>query len=204
MSKDHFLVKAKQYESSYKRIQNVTNIANTIKNSIQFSEDMELLDFGSGTGLLLERIAPLVQGITAIDISESMLAQLIAKKDALACQLYTLKLDLECNDINQQFDGIISSMTMHHIKDVPGMLKKFFAMLRPEGFIAIADIDTEDGSFHDEDTGVHHHGFNRDWIMQQAKIAGFERLKIETASEVNKPQGDYSVFLLTGCRTLVA
>ena len=200
MSKDHFSIKAKQYDDSPKRVQNVTNIANTIKHAIDFSSDMRVMDFGSGTGLLLERIAPMVKEITAIDISESMMKRLIAKQDTLACKLHTLKLDLESNDIDQKFDGVISSMTMHHIKDVAAMFIKFFALLSPGGFIAIADIDTEDGSFHDEDTGVHHHGFDRDWIMQQAEIAGFENLKIETASEMSKPQGDYSVFLLTGFR----
>lgn len=200
MSKDHFSIKAKQYEKSPKRVQNVANIAKTIKRRIDFSSDMQVMDFGAGTGLLLERIAPLVKEITAIDISESMMQQLIAKEDTLACKLHTLKLDLEINDIDQKFDGIISSMTMHHIKDVPAMFIKFFALLSSGGFIAIADIDTEDGSFHDENTGVHHHGFDRDWIMQQAEIAGFKNLKIETASEMSKPQGNYSVFLLTGFR----
>jgi 2-polyprenyl-3-methyl-5-hydroxy-6-metoxy-1,4-benzoquinol methylase len=200
MSKDHFSIKAKQYEKSPKRVQNVANIAKTIKRRIDFSSDMQVMDFGAGTGLLLERIAPLVKEITAIDISESMMQQLIAKEDTLACELHILKLDLEINDIDQKFDGIISSMTMHHIKDVPAMFIKFFALLSSGGFIAIADIDTEDGSFHDENTGVHHHGFDRDWIMQQAEIAGFKNLKIETASEMSKPQGNYSVFLLTGFR----
>jgi 2-polyprenyl-3-methyl-5-hydroxy-6-metoxy-1,4-benzoquinol methylase len=200
VSNDHFSAKAKQYEGNVARVQNVSNIANSIKTRINFSADMQLLDFGSGTGLLLERIAPLVQGITAIDISESMMTQLVAKKDTLECELQTLTVNLESSDLNQQFDGIISSMTMHHIKDVPAMLKKFFSLLTQTGFIAIADIDTEDGSFHDEDTGVHHHGFDRNWIMQQAEIAGFEQLNIETVSKINKPQGDYSVFLLTRFR----
>jgi 2-polyprenyl-3-methyl-5-hydroxy-6-metoxy-1,4-benzoquinol methylase len=200
VSNDHFSAKAKQYEGNVARVQNVSNIANSIKTRINFSADMHLLDFGAGTGLLLERLAPLVQGITAIDISESMMTQLVAKKDTLECELQTLTVNLESSDLNQQFDGIISSMTMHHIKDVPAMLKKFFSLLTQTGFIAIADIDTEDGSFHDEDTGVHHHGFDRNWIMQQAEIAGFEQLNIETVSKINKPQGDYSVFLLTGFR----
>ncbi len=170
MSKDHFLVKAKEYDSSARRVQNVANIAELIKNRIDLSADMQLMDFGAGTGLLLERIAPFVNKITAIDISESMLTQLIAKQNTIDCKLSTLKLDLESNDINQQFDGIISSMTMHHIKVIPTMLKKFSKLLAPSGFIAIADLDTEDGSFHDEDTGVHHHGFDRDWLIQQAEI----------------------------------
>lgn len=200
MSKDHFLIKAEQYESNSKRVQNVTNIANTLKNRIKFSANMQLMDFGSGTGLLLERIASVVKGITAVDISQSMMAKLVAKQERIECELHTLELDLESNNLSQKFDGIISSMTMHHIKDVPAMFKKFFDLLSPGGFIAIADLDAEDGSFHDQDTGVHHNGFDREWIIQQAQHAGFEQIKIETASEISKPQRDYSVFLLSGYR----
>jgi 2-polyprenyl-3-methyl-5-hydroxy-6-metoxy-1,4-benzoquinol methylase len=151
MPTDHFSIKAKHYENNAKRVNNVANIANTMKNRIDFSAPMQLMDFGSGTGLLLERIAPLVKRITAIDISESMMTQLIAKQNDVDCKLYTLNIDLESTELNRQFDRIISSMTMHHIKDVPAIIKKFFDLLPVGGFIAIADIDidTEDGSFHD-------------------------------------------------------
>jgi hypothetical protein len=64
--------------------------------------------------------------------------------------------------------------------------------------IAIADLDEEDGSFHTEDTGVFHNGFDRNELLNFAKNAGFKNLKIQTASTVIKPTGNYPVFLLTG------
>jgi 2-polyprenyl-3-methyl-5-hydroxy-6-metoxy-1,4-benzoquinol methylase len=197
MSKDYFSNKAKHYEKNSKRVTNVSNIADAIKNKVTFTSDMKLMDFGSGTGLLLERIAPLVQAITAVDISTSMMTQLEAKKETLSCELETRILDLETNSIDQKFDGIISSMTLHHIKNVPSILKKLFDLLNPGGFIAIADLDSEDGSFHDENTGVHHNGFERTWLAQEAQAAGFEKIVIDTASELSKPQGNYTIFLLS-------
>lgn len=64
--------------------------------------------------------------------------------------------------------------------------------------IAIADLDSEDGSFHTENTGVFHSGFDRSAFLSSAKSAGFKDLEIVDASIAHKPHGDYSVFLLTG------
>ena len=89
-------------------------------------------------------------------------------------------------------------MAFHHIQDINTMFAKFYLMLNHKGFIAIADIDEEDGSFHKEDTGVHHLGFDRDVIANAAKQAGFKEVEVKDASMVYKPQGEYPVFLLTG------
>ncbi len=155
------------------------------------------MDFGSGTGLLLEKIAPFVEKITAVDISSSMNAQLRDKRDQLPCELDIQEIDLTKKTIDEKFDGIISSMTMHHIEDTETMLVKLYDMLNDNGYIAIADLDKEDGGFHSEDTGVFHFGFDRQEIVSAAKNAGFKKIKIKTASTIEKPQGMYTVFLLT-------
>ncbi|MFT5924820.1 MAG: 2-polyprenyl-3-methyl-5-hydroxy-6-metoxy-1,4-benzoquinol methylase [Paraglaciecola sp.] len=56
--------------------------------------------------------------ITAIDISQSMNEQLNKKRGSLSCEIDILQIDLESSDIKDKFDGIISSMRMHHVKDV--------------------------------------------------------------------------------------
>jgi hypothetical protein len=89
-------------------------------------------------------------------------------------------------------------MTIHHIKDAQAIFNKFYALLNDNTTIAIADLDKEDGSFHTEDTGVFHCGFDRNEFMKIAVNAGFKDLKIQTASNINKETGNYSVFLLTG------
>jgi len=106
-------------------------------------------------------------------------------------------LDLSTHSLHRTFDGIVSSMTMHHIEDVAAMFSRFNSLLEGGGFIAIADLDSEPGSFHSEDTGVFHHGFDRDTIVALARGAGFVDVEIHSASTVQKPQGNFSIFLLT-------
>jgi cyclopropane fatty-acyl-phospholipid synthase-like methyltransferase len=200
MSIDRFAHKASSYEQNRSRVDNVENIASSILNAIKFDTSMHVMDFGSGTGLLLERVAPCVGKITAVDVSSSMNAQLYAKQNELGCPIEILETDLEIFDFNDVFDGIISSMTMHHIKNIEAMFGKFYSMVKDGGFIAISDLDLEDGSFHTEDTGVYHFGFDRAEFAKFAAEAGFQMVQVSSASVVHKPQGDFPVFLLTAMR----
>jgi len=200
MTKDYFAEKASTYEKTQSRVDNVQSIADTIRGEILLDKTMHLMDFGSGTGLLLERIAPYVGKITAVDVSESMNAELRAKLGKLACDVEILAVDLEKADIDRRFDGIISSMTMHHIENVQAMLEKFRRMLGEGGFIAIADLEKEDGTFHTEDTGIHHFGFDRAEIETWASNAGFQSVRTTSASTIRKDDRDYPVFLLTAVR----
>ncbi len=196
--KDYFSEKAEDYDGQNSTTQNVGNIGQLILKEISFSNKMHIMDFGSGTGLLLSQIAPFVNEITAVDISASMIGVLKSKMDTIDCKLQILDLDLTKKTLDTKFDAIISSMTIHHIEYVQEIFNKFYSLLNENGTIAIADLDKEDGSFHSEDTGFFHNGFNRNEILQIAKNAGFKDLKVQTVSIINKPTGKYPVFLLTG------
>lgn len=197
--KDYFAEKSKVYEQEPARVDNVTNIADAILNKLSYDKTTtHLMDFGSGTGLLTTKIAPHVKKITTIDVSPSMNEQLRAKQDTLACELAMLELDLVTHEIDETFDGIISSMTIHHVEDVQALFHKFHRMLNSGGTIALADLDKEDGTFHSEDTGVFHFGFDQEEFAALAQKAGFEDVTIEIVSIAKKPYGEYPIFLLTG------
>lgn len=198
MNKDYFEQKAESYDKDANRVGNVDNIANSILKSVPFNKNMHIMDFGSGTGLLLERVAPFVKRITAVDVSEAMCKQLSEKIKKLDCEVEILQLDLTKTKLDMKFDGIISSMTMHHIEDTQAMFNDFYTMLNANGVIAIADLDTEDGSFHTDDTGVFHFGFDRKSFQDKAITAGFKNVNIITASINVQSNGKYPVFLLTG------
>jgi len=197
MNKDFFQHKANSYESDKDRVDNVSNIANMVTKEIRLDKHMQVMDFGSGTGLLLEKIAPYVKKIVAVDMSASMNKKLNDKRDLLACELEILEIDLSKTTLDKKFDSIISSMTLHHVKDIRSILTDFYNMLNHNGTIALADLDTEDGSFHTEDTGVYHLGFDRDALIKTAKDVGFKNVKIQNASIAHKPQGADPIFLLT-------
>jgi len=200
MNNDYFKHKAEGYEKNKSRVDNVNNIASAVIRNVTFDKSMHIMDFGSGTGLLLQKIAPLVKKITAVDISPSMNQQLRDKKDKIDCELDILEIDLTKVVLDQKYDGIISSMTMHHVENIDAMFEKMYSMLDERGFIAIADLEKEDGSFHTEDTGVFHFGFLRGAISDAAAKAGFKNIELTLASTIRKPQGNYPVFLLVATK----
>ena len=197
--KDYFHEKSKVYETEPARVDNVTNIADAILEKLIYDKtSTHLMDFGSGTGLLTAKIAPYVKKITTIDISPSMNEQLRSKKDSFPCELAMLELDLSSTELDETFDDIISSMTIHHVEDTLALFQKFHRLLNSGGTIALADLDKEDGTFHTEDMGVFHFGFDQEEFATLAKKAGFEDVTIEIVSVAKKPYGDYPIFLLTG------
>lgn len=205
MNQDLFAHKAPEYEANGQRVATVQGIGRSLLSAIDLHGDMHLMDFGSGTGLLLEQLAPRVGKVTAVDVSAAMNQELEAKRHRLPCQLEILPLDLTAQPLHTcldgaRFDGIVSSMTLHHVADISALLARFYTLLPPGGFIALADLDAEDGRFHPDMSGVYHAGFAREQIRALAEQAGFGQVEICTASVAQKPWGDYPIFLLTARR----
>ncbi len=197
---DHFAHKSKSWDMSSRRVKNAQSISNSILNNINLNEKMVLMDFGAGTGLLSYFVAPKVDTIVAVDNSPSMLEQFREKSSEFDCKTEIIQKDLSRETIEREFDGIISSMTAHHLEDIPALFSKFYTMTKRGGFIAIADLDSEDGTFHSDDTGVHHHGFDRDILRDTVEGAGFGNIKFDTVSTINKPHRDFTVFLMTAVK----
>jgi cyclopropane fatty-acyl-phospholipid synthase-like methyltransferase len=194
--KDLFAHKSKSWDMSSRRVKNAQSIAGLIVKNIDLNKEMELMDFGAGTGLLSYFIAPFVKKIIAVDNSPSMLKEFQNKCDEFQCETEVVEKDLSVSTLDRTFDGILSSMTIHHLEDTLALFRKFYAMLKPGGFIAIADLDTEDGSFHSDNTGVFHHGFDREALQVIAEETGFKEVRFDTASTLSKPHRDFTVFLM--------
>ena len=77
----------------------------------------------------------------------------------------------------------------------------FPAHLKPNGKVALADLDKEDGTFHAEGTeGIYHEGFDRDEMRSILEKNGFRDIKFVTAHTVAGEEKDYPVFLVTATR----
>jgi cyclopropane fatty-acyl-phospholipid synthase-like methyltransferase len=197
---DLFAHKSKSWDMNSTRVKNAQEIADLIVKNIKLDRSMELMDFGAGTGLLSYFVAPYVKKIVAVDNSPSMLLEFQNKCDAFGCETEVLERDLSTQTLERKFDGIISSMTIHHLEDIPALFSKFISMLNQDGFIAIADLDSEDGTFHSDNTGVFHYGFDRQLLAQYAQEAGFRDVTFSLANTINKPDGAFTVFLMTAVK----
>ena len=198
MNIDLFEKKSKSWDKKSRRVENAKNIAEFAISKIKLKPTMHLMDLGAGTGLLSFFFAPYVGKITAVDNSASMLEVFQKKTNEFECETNSIMIDYTKQDLDKKFDGIISSMTLHHIKDIKNLFKKLYNSLNNGGFIALADLEKEDGTFHSDNTGVYHFGFDTEEILEVAKEVGFKNISINTASNIKKPHNNFDIFLLIG------
>jgi cyclopropane fatty-acyl-phospholipid synthase-like methyltransferase len=173
-------------------------IAAAIRGAVRLSKTMSALDFGCGTGLISRELFPMLGNILAVDLSAGMIEQLQKRIDEEKIPNITARqLDLFTDLPKETFDLIYSAMAMHHIEDTGRLLDRLTDCLKPGGWIALADLDTEDGSFHQETGGFLHHGFDRAELCRELKKRGFTEIEARTAHVIHKQTGDYPIFLLT-------
>ncbi len=201
----HFDSKARQWDDNPVFRERGLKIAQAIRQAVPLNRTMNALDYGCGTGLLSFPLQDALGAILLADSSAGMLAVVKEKIDAQGvANMATVKLDLLADPLPaQRFDLIVTSMTLHHVPDTDHILRLFHDLLNPGGYLCIADLDREDGSFHGIEVDVHH-GFDRTDLGRHAGQAGFADIRFETVFSIAKehPGGprDYPVFLMTARR----
>jgi len=198
---EHFDQAAATWDLADRRVALAHAVAQAIAARVPLTKEQSVLDFGCGTGLVTLELAPQVGSITGADTSPGMLKTLAEKAEAHGIPMHLLSLDTtEIGDLGEPYDLIVSSMTLHHVADVPALFLQFRQHLHPGGQVALADLDEEDGSFHEATVSIHHRGFLREQIQSWLEVAGFQEIHLETATVTPKEGKDYSVFLATARR----
>ncbi len=205
---DRFNALAADWDDSLLRADIAHGVATAIAAQIPLRADMRALEYGCGTGLVSVLLAGRLGHIVAADVAPAMLGVLERKRRAAGLdQIETRRLDLTCEPLPaERFDLIFTSMTLHHIDDVTQMLGLFRDLLQPGGWVALADLDREDGSFHGPDVpGIMHQGFDRAKLVATLTGLDLQAVTATTAYTVEKcdPAGTprrYPIFLITARR----
>ena len=194
--------RAGTWDASKRRQAQAQAVADAIEKEIPLNRSMHLLDVGAGTGLLTRRILPHVGKITAVDRSSGMLEKLQENLEKWGDSIHVFQTDIMALSEKVHFDGIISSMTLHHIENTQACFDRLYDLLNPGGFVALADLAPEDGSFHDHgNAGVYHFGFDGTSLKKIAKRSGFTAIKYEKIYRIDKGEGRYyDIFLLTATK----
>jgi len=196
---------AQQWDNNPSRVELARAVGEAIQRAIPIQPQWHVLDYGAGTGLLTLNLQPGVASVVALDSSTGMLEKLAQKLAASGIgNVQTRLCNLEIQPFPQQdFDLVVSSMTLHHLRDVPLAFKRLAALLKSGGWLAVADLDAEDGSFHKRTDGVFHQGFERSRIAEWLANAGLSNIHVRDAHSITKPSSTgelraYGVFLAVG------
>ena len=177
-------------------------IAAEIKKLLPLTKQMTALELGAGTGVTSFILKDSLKEITLMDNSSEMVKVMDNKiKVSGVKNLKTLNINLEQVEYKDvKFDLIFNQMVLHHITDIDKIIAKFYNLLNPDGFLAIADLYSEDGSFHGEGfTG--HNGFDIEVLSNQIKKQGFTNISYRKCYTINKIMSDsetkpFDVFLI--------
>ncbi len=199
----NFDERAKDWDSDPKKVERARVVADAIRKSIPLSNEMNALEYGCGTGLLSFALQSDLGQITLADTSQGMLDVLKEKIVASgATNMHPLRLDLATDPMPaERYHLTYSLMTLHHIPDTKDILDKFHALLELGGYLLVADLDKEDGSFHTDGTTDVHKGFTQDELQKQVESAGFGNVTFSTVYEIKKiingEEKTFPVFLMS-------
>lgn len=176
-------------------------IASKIEEKLPLNTSMKALEYGAGTGILSFLLSAKLGHITMMDSSAEMVKVMEEKILARsASNLVSVHFDLECEKNEEKFDFIFNQMVLHHISSIESIFEQFYQMLLPGGWLAIADLYLEDGSFHGDGFNGHK-GFNPEQLKLLLIQSGFKKVSYEECYVVRRVSGEnetktYPVFLL--------
>lgn len=193
--------KARDWDTDPIKIERAYAVAEGIKAGVSLTSHMTAFEYGCGTGLLSFALQPYLENLTLADSSTEMLAVLkekIASSDIR--NMTVMKLDLITDSLpRERFQLIYTLMTLHHLLYTDKIFRYFYTLLDVPGYLCVADLDTEDGSFHGTDF-LGHKGFERNELVKKAQEIGFQKIRFTTIFKMTRGVGesrkDYSLFLM--------
>jgi len=148
-----------------------------------------ILEVGSGTGIWLNMLHPLTDGLYGLDYSMGMIAQ--ARK-----QLAPLKLSrgsaVRLPYQNNTFELVYCVDAIHHFGDHRAFLNEAFRALKPGGALAVIGFDPHEGTTHwyiyDYFDGVYDTDLRRypsgTSLLNWMSAEGFQNLSAQTAERI--------------------
>jgi len=192
-----FDARAREWDKDKMHVDRSVAIAAELQQMIPIDQSMKALEYGAGTGILSFLLKDHFAEITLMDNSLEMIKVCMEKVEYHKTKhILPILFDLEHKDYDGNFDIIYNQMVLHHVVDYESIIGTFYSLLNPNGYLAIADLYTEDGSFHGPEVKVHW-GFDPEHLAEILKQTGFKNIEYKICFEVKRESGiKYPVFLM--------
>lgn len=196
MDSARFDMTAPTWDSDPAKVDRANKVAEAIRVEVPLDHSVRVLEYGAGTGLVAQALLDTVGPVTLADTSEGMRTVMRGKVDAgVLTDARIWNLDLVSQPPpDEEFDLIVTVMTLHHIPDLKPVLSGFAALLVENGYLCIVDLDEEDGSFQGGDFEGRH-GFDRSELTSMLADAGFIDTSFRECHRLVRETGTYPLFL---------
>jgi ubiquinone/menaquinone biosynthesis C-methylase UbiE len=203
---DEYANRAHTWDDDPRRTTRARVVADAIRARVPIRPGARGLEFGAGTGLLSAELRHDLGSVVLADRSDAMLDVLAEKIRAAGWTHFRpLRIDLATDPLPPaRFDLVYSLMALHFVPDTDAMLGRFRELLDPGGYLCIADLDAEDGSYHTDGSDWLRSGFDRGVLRGQLEAAGFADVTIDWVFDLPKAidgvERTYSMFLAVARR----
>ena len=206
---DTFTEKAKMWDSNPQVIALANLFAAELDKIVPDHSGFAMLELGCGTGLVGLRYAEKAASLDMVDASPAMLDVLRVKDETQASHVTvhegTLSMLVGQDVMPESADWIISNMALHHVEDIPALIKDLHLLIKPGGRLTIGELETEPGTFHLPEV-VPHNGFDPVELSRLFENRGFNLNKTHTFLTMPKEDNDcvtrtYSAFILDATRS---
>lgn len=202
---DHFDLEAVTWDLDPARVERAKNIAQQLITAILDSKGKTAMEVGCGTGLMSFCLEDHFKQIALVDSSKGMIDVLnekIAKQEIAHFKTYHLDF-LKLPEEVPAVDVIYSLLTLHHIRDYKKALEASKDRLLDGGYLCIADLEQEDGSFHAHIPGYDlHNGFERNHIRQVMTDLNLEVIHNEICYVIESDKSgelrEFPLFMIIG------
>ncbi|TQL70296.1 methyltransferase family protein [Nocardioides albertanoniae] len=203
---DRFNEEAASWDEDQTNVERARVVAAAIRDVAPLHGDMHALEIGGGTGLLARALADDLGTVVVTDVSPGMVEAAARalddpRYDGWEARLYDIEHDPLPED---RFDLVMAQLALHHMGDVPAVVRRCAELLRPGGSVALVDLDHDpEGAFHAAVPDFQgHHGFLRDDVRGWLEAAGFTHVTVTGAGvetkEVESVAREFPMFLASG------
>jgi len=144
-----------------------------------------VLDAGTGTGRMLELLAPYIKRGVGVDSSPDMLAiarDRLERANIHHCQVRladVYRLPFANGDSEQGFDAVLFHQVLHYLEDPQGAIVEAARVLKPGGRVLIADFAPHDLEFLRTELAHRRLGFSDREVQGWFQAAGLKSLAAE-------------------------
>ena len=169
-----------------------------IKKHINLKKNINILDYGCGTGLVAIALSYEENTVLGMDYSQGMVDAFNEKINKLNYNnIKAIKHNINDEELpKKSYDLITTSMTLHHIEDTNMFIEKCKVALKDGGYLCINDLDEEDGTFHSKhkNDGVSHFGFERVALSKVLINNGFKIIDYKIVHIDKRNDKEYPIF----------
>ncbi|MFA9374475.1 MAG: class I SAM-dependent methyltransferase [Poseidonibacter sp.] len=191
---------AKTWDKKQSSIDSSNACVQNLKKHITLKDNSNILDYGCGTGFIAFALSTNENNILGMDYSIGMVEQFNKKaKELNYSNIKAVQHNMNEEELpKNQFDLVISSMTMHHIKDTNMFARKCKDALKKGAIVCINDLEKEDGTFHKKhnNDGVEHFGYEKEEVCKIFEDVGFEIVSCDTVYKHERNDKEYPLFNL--------